>query len=140
MNMSRYLLIDDDDIIQFIHNKVVSSADPGAQIHAVFSVEKALEHLTSLDWGALPDYIFIDINMPIQSGFDFLDALKSDHPALNAALLEHSKVFLLTSSVNPRDQKKAMEYPVIDQMLSKPLTPEKMKELSCFSPETSALS
>ena len=29
--MNRYLLIDDDDIIQFIHGKVISKADPDAQ-------------------------------------------------------------------------------------------------------------
>lgn len=131
-------MIDDDDIIQFIHRKVISTADPDSEIHAVFSAGEALEHLSKLGMGALPDYIFVDISMPIMSGFDFLDTLISHHAVLNAALIQHCRVFLLTSSVNPRDQKKAMEYPLIEQMLSKPLTPEKIRQLRAFSRAASA--
>ena len=136
--MSRYLLIDDDDIIQFIHKKVISAADGQADISAVFSVANGLQLLT--DWGVdhLPDFIFIDISMPVNSGFDYLDALISDYPALHAALLERSRVFLLTSSVNPRDQQRAQGYALIERMLSKPLTPEMMMQLGTLSSETAS--
>lgn len=136
--MSRYLLIDDDDIIQFIHKKVISAADGQADISAVFSVENGLKLLSDWGVGQLPDFIFIDISMPVNSGFDFLDALISDHPALHAALLERSRVFLLTSSVNPRDQQRAQGYALIERMLSKPLTPEMMMQLGTLSSETAS--
>jgi len=136
--MTRYLLIDDDDIIQFIHRKVISAVDPEADVSAVFSADKGLEALLNWDSELLPDFIFIDISMPVNSGFDFLDALISDHPALHAALLERSRVFLLTSSVNPRDQQRAQGYALIERMLSKPLTPEMMMQLATLSSETAS--
>lgn len=136
--MNRYLLIDDDDIIQFIHRKVILTEDPEADVSAVFSADKGLEALMNWDRKLLPDFIFIDISMPIKTGFDFLDFLWSEHPYLHEGLMIKSRVFLLTSSVNPRDQERAKGYPLIEKMLSKPLTPEVMKQLRTVSPKASS--
>lgn len=133
--MTRYLLIDDDDIIQFIHRKVISAVDPEADVSAVFSADKGLEALLNWDSELLPDFIFIDINMPVKTGFEFLALLESEHPSLHEALIERSRVFLLSSSVNPRDQQRAKACPLIERMLSKPLTPELMKQLRALSPQ-----
>lgn len=133
--MNRYLLIDDDDIIQFIHRKVISAVDPEADVSAVFSADKGLEALLNWDSELLPDFIFIDISMPVKTGFDLLDVLMSEHPALHDGLMSKSRVFLLTSSVNPRDLDRAKAFPLIERMLSKPLTPELMKQLQAVSPK-----
>ena len=136
--MNRYLLIDDDDIIHFIHRKVITAADPEAEVTAVFSVEEGLAHLVASAPDALPDVIFVDISMPILSGFDLLDTLQQNHPELYQTLLEGSRLFLLTSSVNPRDMERADAYPLISKVLAKPLSPDALKSLDLLPNEEQA--
>ena len=128
--MNRYLLIDDDDIIHFIHRKVITAADTTAEVTTVFSVEEGLAHLLANAPDALPDVIFVDISMPILSGFDLLDTLQQGHPELHQTLLEGSRLFLLASSVNPRDMERAGAYPLISKVLAKPLSPDALKTLA----------
>jgi len=136
--MNRYLLIDDDDIIHFIHRKVITATDPEAEVTAVFSVEEGLAHLVASAPDVLPDVIFVDISMPILSGFDLLDTLQQDHPELHQTLLEGSRLFLLTSSVNPRDMERAGGYPLISKVLAKPLSPDALKMLDLLPNEEQA--
>ena len=135
--MNRYLLIDDDDIIQFIHGKVISKADPDAQVTTVFSVDEGLETLKRRAPEDLPDFIFVDISMPIKSGFALIDELLAHCPVLYAALREHSRLFFLTSSVNPKDVIRSEQCELAERMLAKPLSPavlQKLKSSSLVSP------
>jgi len=120
--MKSYLLIDDDDIIQFVHRKVIERFDPDAAIHVAFSVDEALAHLLSLTESSMPDVIFLDINMPMRNGFDFLKDIRTRYRPVYNILRERTKVFLLTSSVNPRDMQSAEQCVLIERLLSKPLS------------------
>lgn len=121
-----YLLIDDEPVFNTIHSKLISLVDPTAQIirHSV-SVE-------ALDWveqaiteQSLPDYIFLDINMPEKNGFDVLEALAEQAPHAFTAV----KFYILTSSLDERDRTKAMSFPFVDGFYSKPLTKNLLKTL-----------
>lgn len=119
--MSRYLLIDDDDIIQFVHRKVVERFDPEADIHVAHSVDDALSFLLNRGENEWPEVVFLDINMPIKNGFTFVEGIRDDHPDLFQKLQAQSRVFLLTSSVNPRDMRQAEACILIEELLAKPL-------------------
>ena len=127
--MPNFLLIDDDEVIQFVHKNVLARTHPEAHITAVYSGDEALDFLMACAGEEWPEMVFLDINMPIQSGFEFLDGLKESHPDLHAKLGGRSRLFLLTSSVNPKDVAAAESRGVIERILSKPLNIKTVREL-----------
>ena len=124
-----YLLIDDDDVIQFVHKNMLAKAHPDAHVTAVFSGAEALAFLEGCSEEEWPEMVFLDINMPMQTGFEFLDAMKETHPDLHAKLAAQSRLFLLTSSVNPKDVAAADARGIIEQILSKPLNVKAIESL-----------
>lgn len=75
MNSSTHLLlIDDDEPTNIFHSYVISSVFPDAVIHTFDSAQKALDWLGS-DTTPVPEIAFLDINMPIMDGWQFLTLL-----------------------------------------------------------------
>lgn len=87
--------------------------------------QEAYEGLASkIDNGdPLPDMILLDINMPIWNGWKFLDEFLKIEPATNII------IYIISSSIDPNDTKKAKEYSVIKNFIVKPISIEKVKEL-----------
>lgn len=125
--MNRYLLIDDDFIITMIHKAVIKKADVNHTIDTVTHGSEALFFLKQLKSEGIqpPDIIFVDINMPIMSGFEFLDNLTDDL----LEFLKHAKVIMLSSSIDPRDTGLAKKYPIVKDFVSKPLSIEYISSL-----------
>lgn len=122
------LLVDDDEINNFISIKLIKKALLNTEIMACLNGKFAIEQLSEIqskDPGKLPDYILLDINMPIMNGWEFLDEYKR----LNLDPLGKSKIFIISSSVFSNDINKARSYPLVKDFISKPLNVEKIKEL-----------
>ena len=77
------------------------------------------------DPSRMPDYILLDINMPIMNGWEFLD----EYTRLNIDPLNKCKVYIISSSVFSNDINKARSYPIVKDFISKPLNVEKIREL-----------
>ncbi len=73
----------------------------------------------------LPDIIFIDLNMPVMSGLEFLDNLKALYPSLAKAI----RVIVFTSSANPADKLKSEQYSFVSAFKSKPITREYIEQV-----------
>lgn len=125
--MNRYLLIDDDDIITKIHPVIIRRVDKECDIEICVSGMEAIDYLTALNEAneTAPDYIFLDINMPVMTGFEFMEALT---PQLTD-FISSSKIILLSSSVDPRDVEKAAIYKTIIEFAPKPLTIDYIQNL-----------
>ena len=122
------LLVDDDEINNFISIKLIKKALLNTEIMACLNGKFAIEQLSEIqskDPAKLPDYILLDINMPIMNGWEFLDEYKR----LNLDPLGKSKIFIISSSVFSNDINKARSYPLVKDFISKPLNVEKIKEL-----------
>ena len=121
------MLIDDDAVTNMINTKIIKM-NSSFDVHEYANAELALEQLKQ--WcqsypEKLPFIIFLDINMPIMDGWEFLEKFQE----LPNIAHEKSKIFVLTSSIDVEDIEKAKAYRVVGDFVSKPLTSEKLKTL-----------
>lgn len=82
---------------------------------AVNYIEQALEKNEGL-----PDIIFLDINMPVMNGWDFLEKFKR-------IISGHSKtvhIYIVTSSIDQSDIERAKEYGNVTDYIIKPVSKE----------------
>ncbi len=110
--------IDDDLINNMLSERLMNRVMPKVKSKSFTNAEEALNVLLS-NQEETPDSIFLDINMPVMNGWEFLDAL--------AVHKINIPVFMLTSSIDPRDQEKAVSYAQVNDFISKPLREERLK-------------
>lgn len=121
----KVLLIDDNDIDNFINKKVLEFNGFASQIMNK-SAQEALVYLREASNEYIPDIIFLDLNMPIIDGFKFLLEF-SKMPDL---VREKSSIIVLTSSNNIRDREKIAANADVIAFVPKPLTNDKLDELA----------
>ena len=87
--------------------------------------KEALDDLSEKikDAASTPEVIFLDINMPVMDGWEFLDEFSKIEPA------KKIHIYVLTSSEDPEDTVKAEKYKSIAGYIVKPVTEEKLKEI-----------
>lgn len=123
------LVIDDDPISCFINQKIIETIELTQQIAVVHNGAEALDYIMKNDHASTgkenkPDLIFLDLNMPVMDGFEFLQKFK----ALDRKYSENVEIVVLTSSNNQADINKAKSYGV-NAYLTKPLTVESLNLL-----------
>jgi response regulator RpfG family c-di-GMP phosphodiesterase len=116
------LLIDDNYIDNFITTKMLEGSSFAKEVIAMQSPEAAIE---ALRLGTVtPDVIFLDIRMPIMSGFEFLE----EYDKLSI-VKDNIKIFMLSSSLDPRDIKQSIVNKHVIQFIHKPITAKALDDL-----------
>lgn len=121
------MLIDDDAITNMINDKIIKM-NFDFDVHDYTNAQAALDQLGQWSQSShekLPRLIFLDINMPIMDGWEFLREFKK----LPGIVHEVSKIHILTSSIDHEDIEKAKSSQLVNDFISKPLTSEKLKSL-----------
>lgn len=121
------MLIDDDAVTNMLNTKIIKM-NFNFDVRDYANAQVALEQLKQCCQSfpeKLPFIIFLDINMPIMDGWEFLEEFQK----LPKEAREKSKVIMLTSSIDVEDIEKAKTFPVVSNFVSKPLTPQKLKDL-----------
>jgi len=118
------LVVDDDEIYQFIIKREIESTKMVKRISLINDGDEAIQYLEKniQQKNELPDIILLDINMNKMDGWDFLHLYKSFKP--NLAKLP--SIYLVSSSINERDDIKAKEYEDLLDYLIKPVKKERL--------------
>ena len=116
------ICIDDDKVASLVLKISLIKCNFCSDIQTFLDGSLAMDYLISLQaspWeNRFPDVIFLDLNMSQMDGWDFLEEYEKvyakDHP--------ESRILVLTSSLNPEDRKKVMNYPFVLDFISKPIS------------------
>lgn len=122
------LLVDDDDISNYLNKRVVEKSGYFKSVDICNSAQAAIKMLAERKEAdePFPKLILLDIMMPVMDGFAFLEELNSRF----ADNHKHFKVAMLTSSLTSEDMNKAMKYPQVVAYLNKPLDKTALEKLA----------
>ena len=126
--MKKVLIIDDDDIFEFLTKEFITEHYPQFEVKSYLSSVEGLEFLkTALKNEAeRPDVLLLDIRMPEMDGFELLHELETD---FKPADILPMKIFLLTSSLDSNDYRRSIEMPMVSGFIGKPLDVEQLKRI-----------
>ncbi|PSR53600.1 response regulator [Adhaeribacter arboris] len=121
------LLIDDDPTTNFLHKRTLNRTQLTRTIQVAETVQEALDLLQSPDWAEQekPELIFLDLNLPGLTGWDFIDEYKK----IESDNHNPPIIIILSASVNYDDEKKAKEIAEVAEFRRKPLTVEMLHEI-----------
>jgi len=120
--MKSVLLVDDDEHFQYSLRRSCKKIPEIIDFFTANNGQEAVDFLVKRieDGERPPDFILLDINMPVMDGFEFLaryGALKSQYgEALNTIVLA-----MLTSSAHAKDRDRAMATGLVQSYVIKPV-------------------
>ncbi len=120
--------MDDDEVYLFVTKKILSNLSKDILINTFTDGEKAIEYITLCiqETVELPEIILLDINMPFMDGWGFLSEFKKMKPKLPD---QNVNIFLVTSSNDPNDLKRAQEFEELTGYVVKPVFENKLAEI-----------
>lgn len=131
----KVMVIDDNEVDLFVADFVLKKSSFAEKVICVQSAREALDYLVNFENfpDELPEFIFLDINMPLMSGFDFLE----EYEKLSDTIKKHCIIMMLTTSLNEKDRLRAEENKYVCSFMNKPLNPEKVQniEMRTLNPE-----
>lgn len=120
------LLIDDNDTDNLISKRILELTGFSNNILVKNSSVAAIEWLRAVvndQTAVMPDWIFLDINMPMLDGFDFVTAFDQ----LTAKMQRRARIVILSSSDSRTDIERMMKNPCVTGFITKPLTPSNLR-------------
>jgi CheY-like chemotaxis protein len=120
----KIVLIDDDEDDQETFRMALNEVDPSMDCTCYYSGAEALSKLTEPD-SVLPEYIFLDLNMPVMSGVQFLEKIKTTP-------LAELPVVIYATDILPRQQEKVEKLGVLDVLLKPVSDSELVRRIKNF--------
>jgi CheY-like chemotaxis protein len=120
-------IVDDDSVYQFTTTRTIEANKLAKKILIFSDGEEAIQFLMDNIGNSedLPDVIFLDINMPIMDGWQFLEEYVTLKPDIGKKII----IYMISSSVDPIDLERAKKISDISDYIVKPINPEMLKDI-----------
>lgn len=120
-------LIDDDDIYQFTFTRGLKSNKVAKKILVFSDGEEARDFMRDnvANTEVLPDVIFLDINMPVMDGWEFLE----EFVKLKTKVQKKITIYMVSSSVDPADVERAKAISDVSDYLIKPVGESQLTQI-----------
>jgi CheY-like chemotaxis protein len=126
--LNTIFIVDDDPIHQQITEIMLDRLNITNAVSKYSDAQEVLDYLRDFgsDASKLPDIILLDLNMPVMDGWEFLDRFQQ----LRDGLTKPIRVYVLTSSIDEKDQERVSSYDFVNGYLTKPLTNDVIMQLA----------
>jgi CheY-like chemotaxis protein len=126
--LNTIFIVDDDPIHQQITEIMLDRLNITNAVSKYSDAQEVLDYLHDArnNPTQLPDIILLDLNMPVMDGWEFLDTFQT----FRASLSKPIRVYVLTSSIDEKDQERVSSYDFVNGYLTKPLTNDVIMQLA----------
>jgi CheY-like chemotaxis protein len=125
--MRKLVFIDDDPIDHFMMKHILRGKNyfdtTTYTAYGSLVLDFIEEHKLQPD--KLPDVIFLDLNMPQFSGWDFLERLEK----MQSDLKKDIQVYIISSSLRPVDRETPAKYSFVNEFVSKPVNTHEIERI-----------
>ncbi len=120
-------IVDDDDVYQFTVKRTIEMHKLARKMLIFSDGEAALQFMIDNVGNSkdLPDVIFLDINMPIMDGFQFMEEYVKIKPKVGKKIT----IYMVTSSADPVDMARAEKISELSDYILKPISPGQLTEI-----------
>lgn len=124
-SINKVMIVDDDEIHNYLFEKRIRNIGLSEHVRAFTSGREAIQDILKERDSPenLPDVIFLDLQMPGMNGWDFLVLFEE---ALPLSIREKIAVFMLSSSILPRDIEQAKALTYVKEYIQKPLMEDEL--------------
>ncbi len=125
-SIKKICVIDDDDTYSFLIKAQIRKKFPDMDWLNFEDGNDAIDYLNNnLHIDQIPDIIFLDINMKLMDGWEFLE----EFIELKNTLPKKIRIYVVSSSINPHDVEKAKSYSDVTDYIVKPIPEEQLLEI-----------
>lgn len=128
--IDKVLCIDDDQITLILSELVIKKAGFSNEVIKAYNGKEGINWFSNFfkskeDKSNAPRIIFLDLNMPVMNGWDFLNEYEMKY----ADRLPETRIVIVSSTVNPEDFSRASKHELVIDFIHKPMTNEGLSEL-----------